>query len=308
MADKPRRLGRGLEALLTPSAPQAAADDRSLRRLPISQIRPNPFQPRKEFREEDLVELESSLRASGLLQPITVRPAVGSGFELVAGERRLRAATRLGWSEIPAVVREVDDQALLTLALVENLQRADLNPIEEAEGYRRLIEQFGLTQQQVAQLVGKDRSTVANTLRLLALPEQIRGMVAHGSLTAGHARALLGLPDESSMVMLADQVVAEQMSVRELERRVQGFAAEKSSQPIAPTVAEDAASRSGAISPGHDSAEVRRITDLLRRHLQTDISLSTDARHRGQLHISFYSDDDLRRLIELITGVSLDAW
>src|SRR5678815_6111829 len=187
MADKPRRLGRGLEALIgtassqvqipTPTASTAAAavPESPLRQIALDRIRPNPFQPRKEFREEDLTQLQSSLAATGLLQPITVRQA-GDHFELIAGERRLRAATRLGWTEIPAIVKDYDDKALLTLALVENLQRADLNPIEEAEGYSRLSSDFALTQQEIAEVVGKDRSTVANSLRLLHLPAVVRRM------------------------------------------------------------------------------------------------------------------------------------
>src|SRR5690606_28271561 len=173
--------------------------------LPLARIRPNPLQPRKEFREEDLADLEASLRVSGLLQPITVRPAPrgAEGYELIAGERRFRAAQRLGWTEIPAVVRDVDDQTLLSLAMVENLQRADLNPIEEAEGYDQLIREFSLTQQEVADIVGKDRSTVANTLRLLALPASVRRLVWDGALTVGHARALLGLGDANPMADLA---------------------------------------------------------------------------------------------------------
>ncbi|MBV9879625.1 MAG: ParB/RepB/Spo0J family partition protein, partial [Gemmatirosa sp.] len=188
--DKPRRLGRGLEALLAsrtaaPDAPAAPSETSALRSIAVGQIRPNPYQPRQEFRPEELADLESSLKASGLLQPITVRPAPGggAGYELIAGERRYRAATNLGWTEIPAIVKEIDDQTLLTLALVENLQRADLNPIEEAEGYQRLIAEFGLTQQQVADVVGKDRSTVNNVLRLLGLPASVRRMLQDAQLT-----------------------------------------------------------------------------------------------------------------------------
>ena len=165
---------------------------RAYARLPISQIRANPYQPRQEFRPEDLADLEASLRANGLLQPITVRPAPnGSGFELIAGERRFRAATRLGWTEIPAIVRETDDRTLLTLAMVENLQRADLDPIEEADGYHRLMEEFDLSQQEVADVVGKDRSTVANALRLRQLPAAVRRLLQEKQMSAGHARALL---------------------------------------------------------------------------------------------------------------------
>ena len=188
--------------------------------MPIDEIRANPFQPRKEFRPEDLAELETSLRTNGLLQAITVRPATnGHGYELIAGERRLRAATRIGWKEIPAVIKEIDDRALLTLALVENLQRADLNPIEEGEGYQRLITDFSLTQLEVAEIVGKDRSTVANMLRLLNLPIFIRGMVRDGQLTVGHARALLAVASEREMLELAREIVAKGLTVRDVEQR-----------------------------------------------------------------------------------------
>lgn len=304
MADKPRRLGRGLEALLgapaaasqhavadEPSAATTAAPATPFRLIPIQKIRPNPFQPRKEFREEDLAQLESSLKASGLLQPITVR-AVGDHFELVAGERRLRAATRLGWTEIPAIVKDFDDRALLTLALVENLQRADLNPVEEAEGYQRLIAEFALTQQEVAEVVGKDRSTVSNSLRLLNLPVSVRRMLQDGQLSVGHARALLALPNERVMVDLAREVVAKNLSVRDVERRVKQ-AATPTRQPNAARTDDGRTAR---------SAEIRRLTDRLRRRLQTDVSVDVDDKDRGHLKIAFYSADDLNRLIELITG------
>src|SRR4051812_14437174 len=190
MADKPR-LGKGLGALLSAAqerAPEVPASD--LQVIPVSRIRANPFQPRRVFNPEELAELEASLKASGLLQPITVRRQ-GDAFELIAGERRLRAATNLGWTEISAIVREFDDQTMLVLALVENLQRSNLNPIEEARGYRRLIEEFRLTQQQVGEAVGKDRTTITNLLRVLALPEGIQQKVESGVLSLGHARALL---------------------------------------------------------------------------------------------------------------------
>jgi len=190
MPDKPRRLGRGLEALISAAAQPGSQPSTSsqgdvlalappespFRQIDLKLIRPNPFQPRKEFRDEDLTQLQASIAATGLLQPVTVR-AVGDHFELIAGERRVRAATRLGWTDIPAIVKDYDDRALLTLALVENLQRADLNPIEEAEGYSRLVAEFSLTQQEVANVVGKDRSTVANSLRLLNLPQAVRRML-----------------------------------------------------------------------------------------------------------------------------------
>lgn len=265
------------------------------RLIPLQKIRPNPFQPRKEFREEDLLQLESSLKATGLLQPITVR-AVGDHYELVAGERRLRAASRLGWTEIPAIVKDYDDRALLTLALVENLQRADLNPVEEAEGYQRLVAEFTLTQQEVAEVVGKDRSTVANSLRLLNLPAPVRRMLQDGQLSVGHARALLALPNERVIVDLAREVVAKNLSVRDVERRVKQGAT-PARQPNA------AGTTNGGTTRG---AEIRRLTDRLRRRLQTDVSVDVDDKDRGYLRIAFYSADDLNRLIELITGHSTE--
>jgi ParB family chromosome partitioning protein len=299
MADKPRRLGRGLEALLgsptataTP-APTPGADatpEPPYRPIPIQQIQPNPFQPRKEFREEELAQLQSSLSANGLLQPITVRRA-GSHFELIAGERRLRAATRLGWSEIPAIVKDYDDKALLTLALVENLQRADLNPIEEAEGYSRLSAEFALTQQEIAEVVGKDRSTIANSLRLLNLPAIVRRMLQDGQLSVGHARPLLALPSERVMIDLAREAVAKNFSVRDVERRVKQ-AGTSTRQPTA------APQKNGTAR----SAELRRVTERLRRRLQTDVTVDIDEKDRGQVRINFYSADDLNRLIELIIG------
>lgn len=300
--EKPRRLGRGLEALLATKAAATAApaptDRSALQRIAIAQIRPNPYQPRKEFRPEELGELEASLRATGLLQPITVRTAPdGSGFELIAGERRLRAATRLGWPEIPAVVKDIDDQTLLTLALVENLQRADLNPLEEAEGYQRLIAEFSLTQQQVAEVIGKDRSTVANLLRLLNLPEQVQRMVRGGQLTLGHARALLAFNDQKQMVVVAQEIVTAGLTVRDVERRAKG----KDIAPVAPQSPATAAPRSRKSSP-----EARRIADELRRRLQTDVSIAIADGDRGRIEIAFYSADDLDRVLEIILGPKRD--
>jgi ParB family chromosome partitioning protein len=262
-----------------------------LREVDIDRIRPNPFQPRKEFKEEDLAQLQASIEATGLLQPVTVR-AVADHFELVAGERRLRAVTRLGWTKVPAIVKDYDDRALLTLALVENLQRADLNPVEEAEGYSRLVAEFDLTQQEVASIVGKDRSTVANSLRLLNLPQPVRRMLQEGQLSVGHARALLALQGERVITDLAREIVAKDLSVREVERRVKQATA-SARQPNAATVGPNGSAR---------TAEIRRLTDRLRRRLQTDVTVQIDEKDRGQLRITFYSADDLNRLIELITG------
>ncbi|HEU4628741.1 MAG TPA: ParB/RepB/Spo0J family partition protein [Gemmatimonadaceae bacterium] len=297
--EKPRRLGRGLEALLASTVGKEAdgGAQPTMQQLAITQIRPNPYQPRKEFRPEELEELQASLKATGLLQPITVRRApVGTGYELIAGERRLRAASRLGWREIPAVVRDIDDRTLLTLALVENLQRADLNPLEEAEGYQRLIEEFKLTQQQVAEIVGKDRTTVANMLRVLALPASVRRLLAEGQLTLGHARAILALGSESAMAELAREVVARGLSVRDVEQR----AREASGKPRG----------DGKETTRRDRRppEVRRLEDELRRHLQTDVQLTVARGERGAITIQFYSAEDLERIVELVLGAARDQY
>lgn len=312
--EKGRRLGRGLEALIAKAPTRAPVIEAPVseqkgaatatrdeprapyRVLPLAKIRPNPLQPRKEFREEDLADLEASLRVSGLLQPITVRPAPrgAEGFELIAGERRFRAAQRLGWSEIPAVVRDVNDQTLLSLAMVENLQRADLNPIEEAEGYDQLIRDFSLTQQEVADIVGKDRSTIANTLRLLALPASVRRLVWDGALTVGHARALLGLGDANPMADLARETVANGLSVRDVEQRVRLQSGPKKGKAAK---AADAA----------QSAEVRHLEDRLRRYLGTDVRIVQAGKSpKGELRIPFYTHEDFERVLDLILGQGAD--
>jgi len=300
--DRSRRLGRGLSALISTSpsaAPSPAAPALSqepFREVRIDLIVPNPRQPRREFAEAELNELQLSLQASGLLQPIAVRPRKDGRFELIAGERRFRAATRLGWTTIPAYVREVTDEQMLSLALVENLQREDLNPIEEAEGYRQLISDFGLAHQQVAQAVGKDRSTITNALRLLALPEDVQRLVRDGSLTLGHARALLGVPSGTSLTELAQRVVAQRLSVREVERLVQ------ESKPVVRRSRDVESPQTVSEVP-----EVRRLTDRLRRFLQTDVAVHVDSSGRGEVRIRFYSADDFNRVFELMTRSSQDA-
>src|SRR5216110_3550512 len=218
-----RRLGRGLEALLGPTREEAEREG-SLVELPIKDIKANPFQPRKTVDPAALDELVSSIKQVGLLQPVVVRRANGggAGYELIAGERRLRACQQLGWERIPAVQRDADYRTLLTLALIENLQRDDLSPVDEARGYERLIAEFKLAQQDVADAVGRDRSTVANALRLLKLPEVVLEMLHEGNLSVGHARALLALEDPHIVMNLAREAVAQGLSVREIEDRVRG--------------------------------------------------------------------------------------
>lgn len=287
-----RRLGRGLEALLGPINREQAERAGELLELPVTAVRPNPYQPRTAIDEPALNELAASIQASGLLQPIVVRPNHGS-YQLIAGERRWRAVQRLGWAKIPAVVKEADDQTLLTLALIENLQRDELSAIEEATSYQRLIDDFGLSQADVARLVGKDRSTVANAMRLLRLPEEVRTMVHEGRLSEGHARALLSLGDNRAMQLLAERAVAGGWSVREMEDQVRGDApARRTGKKPAPQPA---------------TAQARKIEDTLRQRLGTDVRLTAKRKGRGLLTISYYSNDDLARLLEIILGAPYDG-
>lgn len=224
MAEETRKkgLGRGLSALMgevreavnagTPATP--GEKPRGLRELPIEQIQPNPNQPRKRFTAEALEDLVASIKAHGILQPILVRKIAGERYEIIAGERRWRAAQSAQLHQVPVVVKEFTDQEVMEVALVENIQRADLTPIEEAAGYQRLIEEFGHTQDVIARIIGKSRSHIANTLRLLALPAPVKALVEQGSLSAGHARALIGLPDAAA---LAKKAVDEGLSVRQIE-------------------------------------------------------------------------------------------
>src|SRR5256714_12892864 len=288
-----RRLGRGLEALLGPTREEAEREG-SLVELPVSEIHPNPYQPRRDVDPVALEELKSSIQQAGLLQPVVVRPLPnGGGFELIAGERRLRACQALGWERIPAVKREVDDRTVLTLALVENLQRDDLSPVDEARGYERLIAEFSLTQQDVADAVGRDRSTVANALRLLKLPAAVLALLHDGGLSVGHARALLALDDARLATSLAKEAADLGLSVRDVEDRVRGGRA-----PV----------RRPRLKKGQGQApEVRRIEDALRRRLGTDVRVTLRAKGKGQLHVNFYSNDDLARLLELILGAPFDG-
>jgi ParB family transcriptional regulator, chromosome partitioning protein len=288
-----KRLGRGLEALLGPVSREQADAAGGLRELPISSVRPNPYQPRTEIDEAGLAELAASIESSGLLQPIVVRPRNGS-YELIAGERRWRAAGRLGWGKIPAVVKDVDDQTLLTLALIENLQRDDLSPIDEAAGYQRLTAEFHLPQTDIARMVGRNRATVANLLRLLQLPPEVQALLHQRKLSEGHGRALLSLDDAGRMRGLAQQAVEEGWSVREMEARVRGDVSTES-----PTQDRPRRPRTG---PRAVSADVRRVEEALRKHLGTDVRVTTRRRGRGFLTISYYSNDDLARLLELMLG------
>jgi ParB family chromosome partitioning protein len=282
-------MGRGLSALI-PQAAQGAVpvsgelpQKGGVVRLPIESIRRDGNQPRKAFDEAKLQELAGSIKAQGLIQPVLVRRD-GDGYRLIAGERRWRAAQLAGLKEIPSIVREASDAEAFELALVENLQRADLNPIEEAEGYRRLVEEYKLTQEQVSQRVGKERSTVANSLRLLGLPDEVKSLVADGSLDMGHARALLGVAKASQLVELAAKVAAGKLSVRETETLVRSH--------------KDSG-KSGAAARPKESPTARQLVEQLQRALGTKVRI-VDRGGKGTLEIDFFSYEDLDRLIHLI--------
>jgi ParB family transcriptional regulator, chromosome partitioning protein len=290
-----KRLGRGLEALLGPVSREQAEASGALRELPTSSIRPNPYQPRTQVDAGPLEELVASIQASGLLQPVIVRPRSG-GYELIAGERRWRAATQLGWAKIPAVVKDVDDRTLLTLALIENLQRDNLSSIDEAAGYRRLGAEFQVPQAEIARLVGRNRTTVANLLRLLQLPAEVQALVHERKLSEGHARALLALAEPAEMIALARQAADEGWSVREVEARVRGDGAGTGAAVAAPALKR--------VRPAQRAvtADVRRVEDALRKRLGTDVRVTTRRRGRGLLTVSYYSNEDLARVLELILG------
>src|SRR5688572_21438135 len=292
MTEQPRRLGRGLEALLGPVNREQAAQEGALREVAVQSIRPNPFQPRLTIEPAKLQELADSIEASGLLQPIVVREASG-GYELIAGERRWRAVQKLGWPKIPVVVKEADDRTLLTLAIIENIQRAELSPLEEAASYQRLIDEFKASQGDVARLVGRDRSTIANALRLLKLPAEVRELLERRQLSEGHARALLGVSDERLLTRLAHAAVAESWSVREVEARVRG----ERPGPV----------KKGKVAGKPISSDIRAVEEAIRKHFGTDVKISPKRRGRGIIALQYYSNDDLARLLELILGRPFDG-
>ena len=280
MAQK-RGLGRGLEALI----PSAGPAQPMVRDLPIAELENNPFQPRKHFDEATLEELASTIREHGILTPVVAR-RVADGFQIIAGERRIRAAKLAGLTRVPTIVKEANDAQALEMALVENLQREDLNPLEAAHAYQKLVEEFGLTQEELAGRLGRDRSSVANSLRLLRLPKKIQDDVADGSLSEGHARALLGLERTSDQLKARDIVVRRGLNVRATEalvRRLRGPDAKK------PT-------RASIQDPNWAALE-----DQLRAVLGAKVRIVRDGRG-GNLQIGFFSSDDLTRIADIILG------
>jgi ParB family chromosome partitioning protein len=284
-------LGRGLGALIPPEASETTTSATSaLREVPVSSIRPNPHQPRQHFDEESLSALTASVRELGVLQPVLVRDLGGGDYELIAGERRWRAAKRAGLPMIPVIVREADDLASLEQAVVENLHRQDLNPLEEAAAYQQLIEDFEMTHEQLATRVGRSRATVTNMLRLFQLPPGIQKLVAEGALTAGHARALLGTPDRAFQESLARKAVQEGLSVRAVEEAVR----ERTElDPGAPPSAPGA--------PRLRQAGMHELEQLLSEHLATRVKVQESARAGGRVVVDFADLDDLERIYRAMT-------
>lgn len=278
MAD--RKLGRGLESLLGESK---IGESEDVLRISLDQIHAGPHQPRADFDEARLGELAASIREAGVLQPIIVRPGA-TGYEIVAGERRFRAARIAGLAEIPAIVRRYSDDEVLVLSLVENVQRQDLNPIDKALAYRRLVSHLGTTQEEVARRLGLDRSSVANMIRLLDLPEEIRELVRGGAISMGHARALLGLEDDLDKLSLAERIVKEDLSVRQVE----GLTREGGG-----------AGGTKHRSNPRKSPQIQALESELRGVLGTKVSIQ-DRRGKGRILIEYFSPEEFERILELL--------
>jgi len=291
-------LGRGLGALI----PTEVVNDRGsdLAEIPVGAIEPNPAQPRSHFDEEMLASLAASIREVGVLQPILVRPLEGGRYQLVAGERRWRAAKRVGLQTVPALIRTVPDESSLEHALVENLHRQDLNPLEEAAAYQQLVEGFGLTHDEVAARVGRSRAAVSNMLRLFQLPPAIQRMVMDGALSAGHARALLGTPDRAFQEALARRAVAEQLSVRAVEESVRERNELAGAVGPLPHVAAagqalPTSARGRRVSASEDSAALHALEEMLSEFLDTRVKIELCTR-KSRLSVEFADLDDLERI------------
>ncbi len=299
---KRRALGKGLSALLpgrpptsTPQpAPIAVAPMQSEKpsTLPIGLIKPNPLQPRIIFEDDKLEELAQSIRANGIIQPLIVRKH-GDGYELIAGERRLRAAKKAMLETVPVVVQDLADDRLLEVALIENIQREDLNAIELAMAYDRLNRELGLNHEEIGRRTGKDRSSIANTIRLLRLPQPVQQMIAENRLSMGQARALLGLPDETSQIALAEKAVAQGLSARQVEALVR--------QAVEPGAPGSKGSKDSGQPPKQDP-NIRAAADDLERVLGTRVRIIEQTHERGKIEIEYYSQEDLMRIFELVTG------
>jgi len=279
-----KALGRGLEALIPQAPPVAADSEVPVFEIDVTDVETNPHQPRKSFDDDKLKQLSNSIKEDGVLQPIVVRKR-GDKFQLIMGERRLQAARLAGMPKVPAVVKQVKDVDSLRLALVENIQREDLNVVEIAHAYRALVGSFGLTQSDLAQLIGCDRSSVANTLRLLNLPEEIQQMVVDDRITGGHARALLALPTQKDQLELARRIVKKNMSVRQAETEA-GLTATKK--------------READKKPKDKPAHIKFLEDAISNHLGTRVTIDQKRGGKGKVSIEFYSNDDFERLATLM--------
>lgn len=288
-----RALGRGLSALLSDSP---ATANEELIEVDIDLIEPNALQPRTNFDEEQLENLAQSIRSNGIIQPLLLRRFEGNRFQLIAGERRWRAAQRAGLQRVPAIVREIPDDKILELALIENIQRQELNPIEEAQAYKRLIETLGLTQEMVAQRVGRDRTFITNYLRLLRLPDDIQRMVEQEKLTMGHARALLGVDDPEIQRKIAANIINQNLSVRETERTIKRIV-----DGVSPSSATITTQK-------RDDANVRAAETKLRRRFGSQVRIVTSQTGEGgKIEIEFYSENDLHRIYQLLIGPAVSA-
>lgn len=273
-------LGTGLDALFQDNSP--IESEKSIITLSVNEVEPNREQPRKEFDEKALSELSKSIEKNGVIQPILVRPVTGGAYQIVAGERRWRAARMAGLTEVPVVIREMSDEDAAVFALIENLQREDLNPVEEAEGIRSLIEEFGMTQEEAADRVGKSRTAVTNTLRLLKLPADILSMVAKGKITAGHARALISLSDEGEMLRIANAVIDNNLTVREVEKTVKTSLSGEKAKP---------SKREKKRDKYYDEVELA-LTEVLGRKVKIYLSKGG----KGTLEFEFFGKEDLSKL------------
>lgn len=289
---KNRGLGKGLEALFnnseidTKEITKEKAEENEARGITfvdINDIKPNENQPRKEFDEEKIGELASSIKEHGLIQPVILRK-LGKGFEIVAGERRWRACRKAGLKEIPCIVKELTDEQNMLIAIIENMQREDLNPIEEADGINMMITNFGLTQEEVSKSVGKSRPYITNALRLLKLPEEIRNFVSEGKLSTGHARAIAGIEDKENQLKIAEFAVKEGISVREIEKLIKEQNAPKKRNPR---------------KRAEKNADVKKVEEDLKQIMGTKVSLNQTGK-KGKIEIEYYSREELERLIELL--------
>ncbi len=282
MAAKKSGLGRGFDAIMFDNSVEELSTSAGAVKVKLTDIEPNRDQPRKHFDEDALAELSESILKHGVLQPLLVRPMLDGSYQLVAGERRWRASRMAGLTEVPVVIKELTDAQVAELALVENVQREDLNPLEEANGYKELSEKYGYTQEEISEIVGRSRSAVANALRLLALPEEIQDMVMKGELSAGHAKAILTAADKDYQIELAKLVVKEDLSVRTTERL-----ARKSASDV------KTGKKTKKRNPYYDEVELA-LSDVLGRQVKV-----TKSSKKGSLEIEFFDDDDLKKLLKI---------